>query len=48
MSKAIVDTAPELCHNGDISPEKGMKGIFVHVLEFMLTFAKIQNNNTLM
>ena len=29
-------------------PEKRMKEIFVYVLEFMLTFDKIQNTNPLM
>ena len=43
-----VDTAPDLCQKGDFSPLKMMKGIFVHVLEFMPTLGKMQNNSTLM
>ena len=35
--------APELCHKGDFSPNKRMKGMFVYVLEFMLTLAKMHN-----
>ena len=41
---AIVNTARELCQKGDFSPEKRMKGIFVYVLEFMLTLDKMHNN----
>ena len=29
---------------GDFTPEKRIKGIFIHVLEFMDTLVKIQNN----
>ena len=49
----IVDTAPELCHKCDFFfpefffPEKRMKGIFVYVLEFMLTLDKMQNTSPL-
>ena len=46
MSKALVDTAPELCQKGDFFPEKRMEGIFGYVLEYMLTLVsldKIQN-----
>ena len=32
----------------DFFPEKRMKGIFAYVLEFMLTFDKMQNTNPLM
>ena len=44
VSKAIVDTAPG-CF---FLLKNRMKGIFVYVLEFMLTLAKMQNNSTLM
>ena len=36
---------PELCQRGDFSQEKKVKGIFVYVLEFILTLAKMQSNS---
>ena len=42
-----VATESELCQKCDFSPEKRMKGIFIYVLEFMLTLAKLQNNSAL-
>ena len=46
VGRVIVATAPELCQKM-IFPEKKMKEIFAHVLEFMLTLAKLQDNSTL-
>ena len=47
-----VDTAPDLCQKGDIFLEKKkMEGIFVYILEYMLTLVsldKMQNIGTLM
>ena len=44
--------ARELCQKSDFSLKKRMKGfherIFVYVLEFMLTFDKMQNASPLM
>ena len=37
VSYALVDTAPNLCQKDDFFPEKRMEGIFVYVLEYMLT-----------
>ena len=42
VSSEIVDTAPELCQNGDISPEKRVKCSFVYVMVFMLTLDTIR------
>ena len=39
----IVVTAPELRQNCDICLKKRMKESFAYVLEFMLTFDKMQN-----
>ena len=44
----IVDTAPELCQKVIFFMKKGIKGIFVYVLEFMLSLDKMQNISTLM
>ena len=40
--------ALELCQKCDFFPEKGMKEIFAYILEFMLTFHKMQNTSPLM
>ena len=44
----IVATVPELCQECDFFLKKRMKEIFVYVLEFMLTFDKMQNTSPLM
>ena len=44
----IVATALDLCQKSDFFPEKRMKEIFAYVLEFMLTFDKMQNTSPLM
>ena len=46
-----VETAPELCQKGDFFSKKRMEGIFVFILEYMLTLVsldKMQNVSTLM
>ena len=48
MREALVDTAPELCQKGIFFLKKRLKGIFVCVLEFMLTLDRMQNISTLM
>ena len=42
------DTAPDLCQNCDFFLKKRMKEIFAYVLEFMLTFDKMENASPLM
>ena len=44
----VVNTAPELCQKCDFFLKKMMKVVFVYVLEFMLTFNKMQNTGHLM
>ena len=41
QQRSLVDTAPELCQKGDIFLEKRMEGIFVYVLEYMLTLVSL-------
>ena len=41
-------TVPVLCQKCDFFLEKSMKEMFAYVLEFMLTFDKMQNTNPLM
>ena len=40
LGPSVYWVRPELCQNA-FFPEKMVKGIFVYVLEFMLTFDKI-------
>ena len=47
VSWALVGTAPELCQKGDIFPEKMMEGIFVYVLEYMLTLVSLDKMQTI-
>ena len=44
----IVAIAPEFCQKCDLFLTKRMKEIFAYVLEFMLTFNKVQNVSPLM
>ena len=45
----MVDTALDLCQKDEgFFLKKRMKGVFVYVLELMLTFDKMQINSTLM
>ena len=44
----IVASAPDLCQNLDFFLKKRMKEIYASVLEFMLSFDKMQYNSHLM
>ena len=44
----IAVSAPELCQKGDFYLKKRTKGIFVHVLECLLSLDKMQNISTLL
>ena len=49
MGRVIGATAPELCQTCVfVFPEKKMKEIVAYVLEFTITFDKMQNTNPLM
>ena len=49
VCKAMVDTTLDLCQKDEgFFLKKRMKGVFVYVLELMLTFDKMQINSTLM
>ena len=43
MGSVIRATAPELCQKCDFLVKKKLKEIFSYILEFMLTFDRMQN-----
>ena len=48
VGSVIVASAPDVCQKYDFFLKKRIKDIFAYVLEFMLTFDKMQNTSPLM